>query len=78
MSAANYVQSIIFGLMHGAMFLKYVNSFTGVAITFFTMTIACWMGYINEKKADGSILPSIAIHAVANIFSGLVAAFTLI
>lgn len=78
LKVANYVQSVIFGLVHGALFLKYVNSFTGVAITFFTMTIAYWMGYINEKKADGSILPSIAIHAVANIFSGLVAAFTLI
>jgi len=36
------------------------------------------MGYINEKKADGSILPSWSIHAIANIFSGVCSAFLLI
>lgn len=76
--AANCVQSIIFGLIHGVLFFKYVNSITAIAITFFTMTIACWMGHINENKAEGSILPSWTIHAIANIFSGVVAAFTLI
>ena len=75
---ANYVQCIIFGWMHGVMFLKYANAFQGVIITFFTMSIAWCMGYINEKKADGSILPGIGIHAIANVFSGLVSALTLI
>jgi hypothetical protein len=33
------------------------------------------MGYVNEKKAGGSILPGWGIHAVANIFSGICSAF---
>lgn len=75
---ANYVQCIIFGMIHGAMFIKQVGTVQGLIITWFTMSIAWCMGYINEKKADGSILPSFGIHAVANIFSGLVSALSLI
>lgn len=74
----NFVQCVAFGLMHGLMFVKYTGLFTGIAITLFTEAIAWFMGYVNEKKADGSILPSWGIHAVANIFSGLVAALSLI
>lgn len=77
-SAANYVQCILFGFLHGAMFIKHVGLVNGVLITCFTMAIAWCMGYVNEKKADGSILPSWGIHAVANIFSGLMAAFAVI
>lgn len=74
---ANYVQCIIFGLIHGVMFIKYVDAFSATLILFFTMAIACYMGQINEKKADGSIIPSWGIHAIANIFSGLMAAFSI-
>jgi len=77
-NAANYVQCILFGFLHGAMFIKYVGPVVGVLITCLTMAIAWCMGYVNEKKADGSVLPSWGIHAVANIFSGMVAAFALI
>ena len=35
------------------------------------------MGFVNEKKAGGSILPSWCIHAVANLFSGICSAFML-
>lgn len=75
---ANYIQCILFGWLHGAMFMPYVGAVTGIIITVFTMTIAYSMAYVNEKKADGSILASWGIHSVANIFSGLVAAFSLI
>ena len=30
---------------------------------------------VNEKKAEGSLIPGWCIHAAANIFSGLCAAF---
>ena len=33
--------------------------------------------YANEKKAGGSIIPGWCIHAMANIFSGACAAFSL-
>ncbi|EMB73114.1 hypothetical protein SMU36_03249 [Streptococcus mutans 4VF1] len=47
-------------------------------ITAFIFGIAYGMGYINEKKTQGSIVPSWLIHAAANIFSGICTAFMLI
>ncbi len=48
-----------------------------VIIICFTGVIGISMGYVNEKKAGGSIIPGWCIHAIANIFSGACAAFSL-
>lgn len=73
-NVGNAVQSIVFGLLHGTMFFSTVGIVKATVITLFTGVIGWFMGYINEKKADGSILPSWCIHAVANIFSGICSA----
>ena len=73
--AGNLIQAALFGIMHGVMFFSYTGIIKAVVITFFTGTIGWFMGYVNEKKAGGSIIPGWCIHAVANIFSGLCAAF---
>jgi len=75
--AGNMVQCILFGLMHGVMFFSVTSVINAVLITLFTSGIGWCMGYINEKKAEGSILPSWCIHAAANIFSGICSAFML-
>lgn len=72
---ANVIQSIIFGAVHAVMFFNLVGIVKAFIILIFTAAIAWFMGYTNEKKADGSIIPSWTIHAIANIFSGLCAAF---
>ena len=73
---ANIIQSIIFGLMHGVMFISIIGIVKAIVIIVFTTAVAWSMGFVNEKNADGSILPSWIIHAVANIFSALCAAFS--
>ena len=73
----NAIQSLLFGLLHGAMFLMMTNIPQAILIIGFTGGIAWCMGYVNEQKADGSILPSWCIHAIANIFSGVCSAFLL-
>lgn len=70
------VSSIAFGLMHGVMFFNSVGAVKAVIIIVFTGAIGFFMGYINEKKAGGSILPSWCIHSAANIFSALMSAFS--
>lgn len=75
--AANLVQSVLFALIHGAMFFQLLGTFRTVMILLFTGLIAFAMGYINEKNANGSILPSWFIHTVSNLFSGLASAFLL-
>ena len=73
--AGNTVQALLFGIMHGVMFFSYTGIVKAVVITLFTGVIGWLMGYVNEKKAEGSLIPGWCIHAVANIFSGLCAAF---
>lgn len=74
-TAGNAGQSIVFGILHGAMFFTAAGVVKAMLIAVFTGAIAWSMGYVNEKKAGGSILPSWGIHAVANIFSGICSAF---
>lgn len=77
-TVGNIVQAALFGLLHGVMFFSFVPVYQAILIISFTGIIACFMGYINENKAGGSIFPSWVIHALANIFSGLCAAFGII
>ncbi|HPE38265.1 MAG TPA: CPBP family intramembrane metalloprotease [Bacillota bacterium] len=76
-TVGNILQSILFALLHGVMFFSKTSLWQTILITLLTGTIAWCMGYINEKKADGSILPSWIIHASANVFSALCSAFLL-
>lgn len=76
--AANIIQGLLFGLLHGAMFLNLAGLTRTILIIFVTSGIAFAMGYINEKKSGGSILPSWFIHATANLFAAVVAMFSLV
>lgn len=73
----NVIQSILFGLLHGVMFFSLVGTVQTILIILFTGGIAWCMGVINEKKANGSIIPSWCIHAISNVFSGICSAFML-
>lgn len=73
--AGNTVQALLFGLLHGAMFISASGFVKAAVLVLFTGAVAWTMGYINEKKADGSIFPSWVIHSITNILSGLMAAF---
>ncbi|MBD5480649.1 MAG: CPBP family intramembrane metalloprotease [Lachnospiraceae bacterium] len=75
---ANILQSMMFGLLHGIMFFSLVGIVKAVMVIVLTGAIAFAMGYVNEKKANGSILPSWFIHALSNIFASVIAMFSLI
>lgn len=77
-TVGNIIQSILFALLHCAMFFTLTNIFNVILITLFTGFIALAMGYLNEKESDGSIYPSWCIHGVANLFSSLIALFNII
>jgi hypothetical protein len=49
-----------------------------IIIGLFTGFLGWFMGYINEKTASGSIIPSWIIHGLANTFSSIVSLFMLI
>lgn len=75
---ANLTQALLFGLLHGVMFFSSVGIIKVILITVFTATIGWFMGYINEKNSNGSIVPSWIIHTISNLFSGICAAFSII
>ena len=75
---ANLAQSLLFGLIHALMFIQLIGFLKAVMIFAFISLIAYVFGTINEKKAGGSILPSVFIHAFANTAAGLCLAISLL
>lgn len=75
---ANILQCTIFGFMHGAMFFSMAGPLKALFIIVLTGTVAYIIGFVNEKKADGSIIPSWIIHGTTNLISAIIAMFSLI
>lgn len=75
---ANLLQSLLFGLIHALMFIQIIGYLKAFVILVFISLIAYIFGAINEKKANGSILPSVFIHTLVNTTAGLLFAFSLI
>lgn len=74
----NLIQSLLFGLIHELMFIQLIGFLKAVMIFAFISLIAFVFGAINEKKAGGSILPSVFIQAFANTAAGLCLAISLL
>jgi len=77
-NTANFIQAFLFGVLHGVMFFSIAGAIKTIIIILFTGTIAWYMGVINEKSSNGSIIPSWIIHTISNLFSGICAAFSII
>ena len=75
---ANTIQAALFGLLHGLMFITVLSWQQTLLIILCTGGIAAYLGFVNEKKSDGSILASWFMHALANVVAGSLSAFTLI
>lgn len=74
----NILQSILFGALHGIMFISLTGTLKAMLIVLFTGAIGWCMGYLNEKQAEGSILPGWLIHGIANTFSAAISLFSII
>lgn len=70
----NFVQALLFGLLHGALFINEAGATRAILLIAFTGAVAWTMGYLNEKKASGSLFPGWIIHGTTNIISGLISA----
>lgn len=68
----NIIQSLLFGLLHGIPFgLATGKWFVCVLLTILPAIIGFTQGWLNEKKANGSIVPSWILHGLMNILSAL-------
>ncbi|WP_241209366.1 CPBP family intramembrane glutamic endopeptidase [Streptococcus sp. DD11] len=75
---ANTIQAALFGLLHGFMFMTVLSWQQTLLIILCTGGIAAYLGFVNEKKAGGSILASWSMHALANVIAGMLSAFMLL
>ena len=65
--AGNIFQSVLFGLMHGIPFgIASGNVLVAVIFTLLPGAVGFYMGWVNEKKCDGSIIPSWLMHGITN------------
>lgn len=63
----NTMQGVIFGLLHGILFISTVGISSALLITFGIGFIGWLLGYLNERSGNGSIVPSWIAHSLANI-----------
>ena len=73
----NTIQSLIFGLLHGATMIPALGIVIPLLVIFFTGLLGWFMGLINEK-ANGSILPSWCIHGISNLYASIIIMFNLL
>lgn len=70
--SGNTIQAFMFGLMHGIPFgLVTGNVLVTILLTILPGTIGWVEGWLNEKYASGSIVPSWFMHSIMNILSGI-------
>lgn len=75
--SGNLIQAFLFGIMHGLLFWGIVGAARSLILTAATGAIAWAMGYVNERKANGSIIPSWLIHGLSNTISAIIAMFNI-
>lgn len=72
----NIIQAVIFGAIHTLLFLGITDDVFFLVIIFIFPSIGAYIKvYINEKLADGSIIPGWIAHASANLVSYSVIGF---
>ncbi|MDO5500851.1 MAG: CPBP family intramembrane metalloprotease [Propionibacteriaceae bacterium] len=74
----NLVQAICFGLAHMVPFLLLgMNPLISAGTGLYSGAIGWIMGWLNERMAGGSLLPSWILHALANLLSVSLTLFVL-
>ena len=73
----NTIQGIVFGVLHGIMFISIIGIYKAMVIVFITGTIGMLMGWINEKQSEGSIISSWLLHAFSNIIASIITMFNI-
>ncbi|HAS41987.1 MAG TPA: hypothetical protein DCS93_16010 [Microscillaceae bacterium] len=66
--AGNFVQALLFGAIHLVFFLEITSQVLQLALAFILPTAFAYIIFIvNEKQANGSIIPGWIAHAMGNL-----------
>ena len=71
----NILQASAFGLLHGIMFFNIAGPLAALLFAILTGLIGGLLCHINEKQADGSIVPGWIIHSTVNLIAALMVMF---
>ena len=64
----NIIQAVLFGMMHGIPFgLATQNIPVAIVMTILPGAFGWFQGWMNEKRFDGSIVPSWLLHGTINV-----------
>ena len=77
--AGNILQAALFGLLHVALLLLAIASFDllQVCLLFLVPFLGGLLfGYVNERQAGGSIIPSWCMHSAGNVITSIIAMFS--
>ncbi|RHW39141.1 CPBP family intramembrane metalloprotease [Neobacillus notoginsengisoli] len=74
----NGLQGLLFGLMHGVLFVSSAGMLGAIIIILITGMAGWLMGWINEKESDGSIISSWLLHGIVNVLASFFAMFAII
>lgn len=74
----NFIQALLFGLLHGVMFFSVLGITRSLIIFFVTGITGLLMGWVNEKQSGGSIVSSWLLHGLANLIASILAMVNLI
>lgn len=74
----NIMQSLLFGILHGLLMFSFIPFRVVVLVVIATAFVGYLMGWINERKSNGSILTSWAIHSIVNLIAAFMAMFNIL
>lgn len=77
-STGNLIQGLLFGIVHGAMFVIVTTPFKALIIIIITGFSGWLLGYATEKASGGSIIPAWLIHGIGNFILSILQAFSII
>lgn len=77
-NVGNFIQGLLFGVLHGVMFFPVLGIIRTFVIVFITGVTGLLLGWINEKQSDGSIVSSWLLHGLANLIASIIAMFNLL
>jgi len=77
----NIWQALIFGVLHFFIIIAALSQrgslLTGIVIGVLISLIGWFLGFINERRGNGSIIPSWSAHAISNLLAYSLFAFVL-
>ncbi|MFT9820029.1 lysostaphin resistance A-like protein [Lysinibacillus sp. NPDC056185] len=74
----NIMQSLLFGILHGLLMFSFIPFGVVVLVVIATAFVGYLMGWINERKSNGSIITSWGIHSIVNLIAAFMTMFNML